>query len=129
MLFRSELLHAAEQFAHGETPDYRHFSDRRRRAFREAGERALKLPEKDWPVRPKRLGTRPTAEVIKRIEKLRNNRDQAAKELQIESSFIAPRATLEAIAADQSRADALLVPWQRELFGISEVRGQRSEVS
>jgi len=118
ILQNRELLHAAEQFAHGETPDYRHFSDRRRRAFREAGERALKLPEKDWPVRPKRLGTRPTAEVIKRIEKLRNNRDQAAKELQIESSFIAPRATLEAIAADQSRADALLVPWQCELLQL-----------
>jgi len=42
--------------------------------------------------------------------------------LQIESWFIVPRATLEAIAADQTRADALLVPWQRELLRISENR-------
>jgi len=49
--------------------------------------------------------------------------------LQIESSFIAPRATLEAIAADQSRADAMLVPWQRDLLRISEVGGQKTEVS
>ncbi len=89
----------------------------------------MRLPEKDWPVRPRRSGMRATAEVVKRIEQLRRHRDHAAKELHIESSFIAPRATLEAIAADQSRADALLVPWQRELLGISEVRGQRSEVS
>ena len=116
ILQNRELIHSAEKFNAGETPDYKHFSDRRRRAFREAGARALKMPEKDWPIRPKRTGTRPTAEVIKRIEKLRENRDHAAKELHIESSFIAPRATLEAIAADPSRADALLVPWQRELL-------------
>jgi ribonuclease D len=118
ILQNRELISAAEKFAHGETPDYKHFSDRRRRAFREAGERGLNLPEKDWPVRPKRSGTRPSAEMIKRVEKLRANRDHVAKELQIEASFIAPRATLEAIAADPSRAEALLVPWQRELIDV-----------
>jgi ribonuclease D len=118
ILQNRELLQSAEKFAAGGSPDYRHFSERRRRGFREAAERALNLPEKDWPIRQRRAGTRPTAEVIKRSEKLRHNRDHAAKELHIESSFIAPRATLEAIAADQSRADALLVPWQRELLGI-----------
>jgi len=118
ILQNRELLHSAERFAAGESPDYKHFSDRRRRAFREAAERGMQLPENDWPVRPRRSGTRATAEVVKRIEQLRRNRDHAAKDLQIESSFIAPRATLEAIAADQSRADALLVRWQRELLGI-----------
>ena len=118
ILQNRELLHSAERFAHDETADYKHFSDRRRRAFREAAERGLNVPEKDWPVRPRRFGTRPTAEVIKRTEKLRQNRDHAAKELHIEASFIAPRATLESIAADPSRADALLVPWQRELVNI-----------
>jgi ribonuclease D len=128
ILQNRELLDSAEKFAIGESPDYKHFSDRRRRAFREAAKRGMQLPEKDWPVRPRRYGTRPTAEVVKRIEKLRQNRDAAAKELQIESSLIAPRATLEAIAADKTRADALLVPWQRELLGIPELSGQRSEV-
>jgi ribonuclease D len=118
ILQNRELLHSAEKFAAGETPDYKHFSDRRRHAFREAAEHAMRLPEKDWPVRPKRSGTRPTAEVIKRTEKLRQNRDCAAKELHIEPSFIAPRATLESIAADPSRADSLLVPWQRELLRL-----------
>lgn len=118
ILQNRELISSAERFAAGETPDYKHFSDRRRRAFREAAERGLKLPEKDWPVRLRRSGTRPSAEVIKRVEKLRQDRDHAAKELHIEASFIAPRATLEAIGADQSRADALLVPWQRELLKL-----------
>ena len=118
ILQNRELLHSAERFAAGETPDYKYFSDRRRRAFREAAEHALQLSEKDWPVRLKRSGTRPTAEIVKRSEQLRRNRDHAAKELHIESSFIAPRATLDAIAADLSRADALLVPWQRELLQL-----------
>jgi ribonuclease D len=118
VLQNRELIHSAERFAHGETPDYKHFSGRRRRGFREAAGRGLNLPEKDWPVSPKWSGTRPTAEMIKRTEKLRHHRDHAAEELHIESSFIAPRATLEAIAADQSRADGLLVPWQRELLKL-----------
>lgn len=118
ILQNRELIFSAEKFAHGQTPDYKHFSDRRRRVFREAAERGMNLPEKDWPVRPKRSGTRPTAEMIKRTEKLRSNRDHAAKELHIETSFIAPRATLEAIAADSSRADALLVRWQCELLKL-----------
>ena len=118
ILQNRELLHSAERFAAGESPDYKYFSDRRRRAFREAAERGMQLPETDWPVRPRRSGMRATAEVVKQIEQLRGHRDHAAKELHIESSFIAPRATLEAIAADQSRANALLVPWQRELLQI-----------
>ena len=128
ILQNRELLESAEKFAAGGSLDYKHFSERRRRGFREAAERALNLPEKDWPVRPKRSGTRPTVEVIKRVEKLRQNRDQAAKDLRIEASFIAPRATLEAIGTDQSRADSLLVPWQRELLRIPEVRDQKTEV-
>jgi ribonuclease D len=118
ILQNRELLHSAERFAAGESPDYKYFSDRRRRAFREAAERGMQLPETDWPVRPRRSGMRATAEVVKRIEQLRRHRDHSAKELHIESSFIAPRATLEAIAADQSHANALLVPWQRELLQI-----------
>ena len=129
ILQNRELLHSAERFAAGESPDYKHFSDRRRRAFLEAAARALQLLEKDWPVRPRRSGTRATAEVVKRIEQLRRNRDHAAKDLQIDSSLIAPRATLEVIAADETRASALLVSWQQKLLGISEVRGRRSEVS
>jgi ribonuclease D len=118
ILQNRELVHSAERFAAGESPDYKHFSERRRRAFREAAERGMQVPERDWPVRPRRSGTRATPEVIKRIEQLRRNRDHAAKDLQIESSFIASRAVLETIAADQSRADTLLVPWQRELLKL-----------
>ena len=119
ILQNDELLRAAESFASGSVPDYRYFLPRRRRAFRDAAQSALQLPEDEWPVSRRRFGTRPSAEVVRRSEELRHRRDRAARELELEPTFVAPRATLEAIAADQTRASALLVPWQQQLLGTS----------
>ena len=119
ILQNEKLLSAAVGFASGSVPDYKHFSSRRRQAFREAARIALTAPESDWPVLPRRFGTRPTAETVRCMEELRQRRDDAAEELGLEPSFIAPRGTLEAIATDHTRAAPLLVPWQRELLGIT----------
>jgi ribonuclease D len=118
VLRNEELLKAAVKFASGSGPDYKHFSFRRRQAFREAAQAALRAPESEWPVSRRRSGTRPAAETIQRAEELRHRRNKSAEELGLEPSFIAPRSTLEAIAADHSRAAALLVPWQRKLLGV-----------
>ena len=118
ILQNQELLKAAENFAEGGVPDYRHFSARRRLAFREAAKAALELPASDWPTMRRRFGSRPTAETMKRAERLRQRRDKAAEQLGLERSFIASRAALETIAAHPARAAALLVPWQSELIGI-----------
>jgi ribonuclease D len=113
-----ELLDAAINFASGKEPDYRHFSARRRRTFQEAAQRALELPESEWPVLPRRLGKRPKQETIRRAEELRHRRDRAARELGLESSFITSRSALLALASDPTRAEVLLVPWQRQLLGL-----------
>src|SRR5437016_8503341 len=118
ILQNEKLLDAAVGFASGSVPDYKHFSSRRHQAFREAARIALAAPESDWPVLPRRFGTRPSVETIRRTEELRRRRDKSAEEIGLEPSFIAPRHTLEAIATDQARAASLLVPWQRELLGI-----------
>jgi ribonuclease D len=118
ILQNQELLSAAERFAEGATPDYRYFSPRRRHAFEEAAETGLRVPEKDWPVMRRRSGTRPTAEVVRRAEKLKQLRDRAADKLKLEPTVLAPRNALEAIAADEGRATSVLVPWQRELLQI-----------
>ena len=118
ILQNRELIHAAESFAAGDAPDYHHFSDRRRRAFQQAAERAFKLEEAQWPVRRRRFGTRPSSEIVRRIEELRQRRDRAASELKLEPSFVAPRTALEAIATDQTRAATLLLNWQRQLLGV-----------
>jgi ribonuclease D len=119
ILQNEDLLKAAAKFASGSVPDYKHFSFRRRQAFREAAQAALRAPESEWPVSRRRSGTRPTSETAQRAEELRRRRNKSAEELGLEPSFIAPRSTLEAIAADGTRAPALLVPWQRELLGVS----------
>ena len=118
ILQNRELLAAAESFARGGTPDFSHFSARRRSAFREAAEHALKLPEETWPLPRPRLGTRPTAEMKQRTEELRRRRDHGATRLELEPAFVAPRAALEALATNEKNGAALLVPWQREVLGI-----------
>ena len=118
ILQNRELLNAAESFTSGHMPDYRHFSARRRQAFREAAKIALQSPQSEWPVMRRRSGSRPTEEMRRRADQLRERRDKAAEKLGLERSFVASRGALEAIAADHARATALLVPWQRELIGI-----------
>ena len=112
------LLEAAEEFAAGRVPDYRHFSQRRREGFRAAGERALRLPESEWPVRPKRRGSRPTPAMERAAEELRRRRDAIADQHGLEPSLIAPRGAIDAVVADESQGSALLVPWQRDLLEL-----------
>jgi ribonuclease D len=119
ILQNEKLLNAAVSVASGSMPDYKHFSHRRRQAFLEAARLGLGVPESEWPVLTRRFGTRPSAETIRRTDELRQRRDKSAEELGLEPSFIAPRGSLEAIAADHARAASLLVPWQRELLGIA----------
>jgi ribonuclease D len=118
ILQNEELLRSAEAFTAGSVPDYHHFSERRRRAFREAAEKALRLPESEWPAWRRRFGTRPTTEMVRRTDELRQRRDHAAHTLKMEPAFIAPRAALEAIATQRADAETLLVPWQRELLDV-----------
>jgi ribonuclease D len=118
ILQNDELLRAAESFASGSVPDYRYFSPRRRRAFRDAAQSALQLPQEEWPLSRRRFGTRPSADIVRRSEELRGRRDRAARELELEPAFVAPRAALEAIAADEACATTLLVPWQQQTLGI-----------
>src|SRR5215469_16810058 len=113
ILHNRELLEAAENFTSGRVPDYKHFSARRRHNFREAAKIALQSPQSEWPVMRRRSGSRPTSEMRQRADQLRQQRDKAAMRLGLEGSFIGSRGALEAIAADPTRATALLVPWQR----------------
>jgi ribonuclease D len=117
ILRNEQLIQAAETAVKGKMPNFRHFSERRARDFRMAIRKAMALPEEEWPKPPGKRGQRPTKEMERSAEEMRKRRDAAADELGIEPSFIAPRATIDAIAADGSRSDLLLVGWQRKLLG------------
>jgi hypothetical protein len=54
-----------------------------------------------------------------RAEELRRRRDQGAMQLQLDPAVVAPRGALEALAANEKNGAAMLVPWQREVLGIS----------
>jgi hypothetical protein len=79
----------------------------------------MQLPESEWPVSRRRLGRRPDPETVRGADELRRRRIRPARQLNLDPAFIAPRSTLEAIAANQMRAASLLVPWQQELLGIT----------
>src|SRR4029453_7038165 len=66
ILQNEDLLKAAAKFASGSVPDYRHFSFRRRQAFREEAKAALRAPESERPVSCRRSGNRPTTETVQR---------------------------------------------------------------
>lgn len=119
ILQNRELLAAAEAFGKGGNPDFSYFSGRRRRAFREAAERALNSPPETWPMPRPRTGTRPSAEMRARAEELKRRRDAGAARLELEPQFVAPRGALEALAANEANGASLLVSWQREVLGIS----------
>jgi ribonuclease D len=112
------LIEAAKSFEAGHTPEFRHLTHRRRRGFLDAARAALQLPNEELPVRPRRKGTRPTQEMERAAEDIRRRRDKAAEQLGIEPSFIAARAAVDTIAADPTRTDTLLVPWQRQLLEV-----------
>jgi len=118
ILHNSELLDAARQFAEGVTPDFFRLSDRRRRGLLAAVREALDLPESEWPQKPPRPPRRRTPGFDQKVEALRRRRDEHAGALAIDPAFIASRGVLEGLAADPTRAETLLVPWQRELLGI-----------
>ena len=118
VLRNDQLIATARAASRGETLQFRHFSERRARDFQATINSALSLKEEDWPETRKRRGERPTREMERAAETLRKRRDHAASELKIEPSFIAPRATIDAIAANDARAEQLLVAWQRQLIGL-----------
>lgn len=97
-----------------------------RRALAAALERGRGCPPAEWPGLPAgRRPPRPEPEVEARSNRLREARDRIAKELAIEPGVLAPRAALEAIAADgASGADAMreaggLLGWQAALLAAT----------
>ena len=120
ILQNEQLVRAAAGFDAGDKPDFKHFSARRRGTFNAAAESALQMDQQHWPAPRRRFGRRRSAEANERLEQLRQQRDRAAGQLELEPAFVAPKGALEAIAVDETRAAELLVPWQRQLLGFGE---------
>lgn len=116
ILRNEELLDAAYRFDAGQEVFIRHLSGSRLKRFHAAAAAAMALPESEWPVIIRKPRSRPTPEEEKRFHELKKKRDAAATELNLDPSLIAPKATLEALAADPGIAGERLLPWQQGLL-------------
>ncbi|MCP4849075.1 MAG: hypothetical protein GY899_14130 [Verrucomicrobiaceae bacterium] len=74
------------------------------------------LSESEYPKKIKRSRGKRDSDAESRFEKLKALRDQVAGGLDIDSTLIGSRATLERLAAQPESADELLLDWQKELL-------------
>ncbi len=116
ILQNDKLIEAASRLDRGEAVNFPHFSTNRLRRFQSAVQEAMALSPEDWPRPIRKPRTRPTPEQERSFMKLKTTRDKAAASLQLDPALIAPKATLEQIAADPACASAKLLPWQLALL-------------
>ncbi len=118
-IIRNDLLiDAARRFASGDRAQIAHLSGGRQKRFFEAAEKALELPESEWPKFVRNPRPRPTPEQERLFAEFKARRDRSAADHQIECSLIAPKSVLEALAADVEGTLPSLLPWQRMLLGF-----------
>ncbi len=116
VLQNEKLIDAAARLDRGEPVSFPHFSTSRHRRFAAASEAALALPPEEWPRPIRKPRVRPTPEQERFFARLKTRRDAAATGLQLDPALIAPKATLEQIAADPASAPSRLLPWQLALL-------------
>ncbi len=121
ILQNSDLVESARRFSAGESVILPQLRGSRRKRFFDAADEALRLPESGWPTIVRRPRLRWSPDEQRLLQQLRSARDRSATELGLDPSIIAPKATLEALAIDPESALTRLLPWQRELVGLSEV--------
>jgi ribonuclease D len=118
ILHNEHLLDAAHRFERGQEVEIDHLKGGRRRRFYEAAERAIAMPENEWPKFVRTPRPRPTRDEEARCRDYKAKRDAIATSLNLDPSLIAPKSTLESLAANRDEAAARMMPWQRELMGL-----------
>jgi ribonuclease D len=116
VLQNEKLIEAATRLDRGEEPAFAHFSSSRQRRFAAAAQAALALPPEEWPRPIRKPRARPTPEQERFFARLKTRRDATATRLHLDPALIAPKATLEQLAADPASAPARLLPWQLALL-------------
>lgn len=113
-----DLISWSESLVRGEniqTP--RNVKGGRARRLKSAIAEAREMSRSDWPERIRGSGRRWNSSQEKRYDDLAKKRDEAAENLELESSIVASRAALEQIAWDEDPAQHLL-EWQRGLLEL-----------
>jgi len=114
------LIDAAKRFDAGNPVHIAHLSGGRSRRFYEAAEKAMALPESEWPKVIRIARSRPTPTMERLFNDFKTRRDHAATAHGIEASLIASKSMLENLASETEATLARLLPWQRMLLGFEE---------
>jgi ribonuclease D len=118
ILSNERLLKGAIAINEGHQVEIPHLRGGRRRRFEEAVNRALAMPESEWPVFVRQTRQRPSRAQEDRMKDLKIKRDDIAAKLQLDPSLIAPKAAIEGLVLEASEGSKQLMPWQRELLGV-----------
>jgi len=111
------MLHLARRAAEGsEIRGAKGLSGDQSRRLRKAMAEASSVPEDEWPRRRLRSAGARVDYDPDVYQRLKAVRDEAARDLQLDPTIIATRSVLEALALNPSRADVLLMSWQRKLM-------------
>ena len=119
VLSNENLLRLADEASKGGRFSRPRLPHPRAERLEETLEAALALPESEWPKVIRGVRTRATKQQIDRFNHLKDHRDKVAKELSLDPSILAPKAALEAAAADP--AAPVLLPWQRDLLHLPPI--------
>ena len=97
-----------------------HFRPDRVKRYRSSIAEIEAMAESDWPERPCGKRRKRDRDFEKKVDALIKTREEAAAKLDIEGSLIAPRAILEALAANEAKPTEVLLNWQQECLGLQD---------
>jgi len=118
ILHNHQLIKAAVELHGGRRVSFPHLRGGRLQRFEDAIQRALALPESEWPVFTRSTRTRASRDDEDRMQKLKSRRDVIAQGLNLDPSLIAPKAAIEGVVMRPEEAAERLMPWQRELLQL-----------
>ena len=118
VLRNEEMVELAKSAGQGHPRIPQSIQGLRRKRLNSAIQKALALPESEWPHRVRLPRNRPTSEQEQRFESLKNRRDRVAEGLNLDPGVVAPRQALERISRAPEGADGALMRWQRQLLGL-----------
>jgi ribonuclease D len=95
-----------------------HFRPERLKRLRGALAEVESMPPAEWPERPVGKRRKRDRDFDRKVDDFLKTRERVANELDIEGSLIAPRATLEAIAAGEAQPAQVLLQWQCKCLGM-----------
>lgn len=118
ILNNERMIEIARDVDGGKRSTPHHLKGSRLRRFHEAIDRALAMPESEWPVFVRSNRSRPSREEEEQMKSIRIKRDEAAQQLLLDPSLVAPKAVIEGLVLRREETIERLMPWQREVLGF-----------